>query len=292
MNPTVSVVVPARNRASLIEETLESIHQQTYSPIELLVVDDGSTDNTREIVVGWMERSKHPQCRLFPFPANVGKSLAVNLALGRVKGDFVMIVDSDDILLPDAVAAEVQFLQQHPDAGMVCARAYIMKGSEKTTETFDTFKDQASFDNLNQVYGDMLLKGNVVISSTALMRRAVVDSIGLLNVRLRYTHDWEYWIRVAEKFNIGFLARPLIYYRTEVAGASSLNRFGTFVETCELLSGARRKYDTPTLLKALGYQTKYNAWLAYKDTNHVEMIKIMFYGGFRLLKLMVGRRGR
>lgn len=291
-NPLVSIVVPAYNRAPLIEETLDSLHQQTYAPIELLTVDDGSVDNTKDIIVGWMKRSQHPRCQLLPLPANIGKSSAVNLALGRAKGDYVMIVDSDDLLLPDAVAAEVQFLQQHPDVGMVFARAYIMRGGVKTADTFDTFKGYESFDNLNQAYGDMLLKGNVVISSTALMKRAVVDSIGLLNVRLRYTHDWEYWIRVAEKFNVGFLARPVVYYRTEVAGASSLNRFGTFAETCELLLGAPLKYDRHSLLRALEYQTKYNAWLAYHDGNHGQMFKIVVYGGVSLLRLLVGVRRR
>lgn len=292
MNPTVSVIVPAYNRASLIEETLDSIHAQTYSPIELIVVDDGSVDGTKDVVAGWMKKSRHPCCLFFPLSGNVGKSSAVNYAIGQVNGDYLMIFDSDDILLPDAIAAEVRFLEDHPDVGVVSARAYIMIGNQKTPNTLDVFRDHESFDDLYAVHGDLLVKGNALISSTVLMRRGVVDTVGLFNVRLRYTHDWEYWIRVSQKYKIGFLARPVMYYRTNVAGASSLNRFGTFAETCGMLFDAPPGYDKPSLLKAQCYQTKYNAWLAYHDPHYVEMIKIFLFGGFSLARLLVRGRGK
>jgi glycosyltransferase involved in cell wall biosynthesis len=291
MNPLVSIIVPAYNRASLIEETLESIYAQTYSPIELIVVDDGSADGTKDVVTGWMKKSGHPRCLFFPLSRNIGKSSAVNHALGHTNGDYVMIFDSDDVLLPDAVAAEVRFLQDNPDVGAVSARAYVMIGNQKTTNTLELFKDRETFDDLRAVHGDLLLKGNALISSTVLLRRSVVDAVGLFNVRLQYTHDWEYWIRVSRNYKIGFLARPVMYYRTNVAGALSLNRFGIFAETCRMLFDATSRHDIPSILKAQCYQTKYNAWLAYHDPNYVDMIRIFLFGGYSLARLLVrGKR--
>lgn len=291
MNKLVSIIVPVHNRATLVKETLDSIRGQTYEPIEVLIVDDGSTDDTKQVVRRWIEKSGHPKANLFSLEQNVGKSSAVNYALERYRGDYVMVFDSDDILLPDAIAFEVEFLESRPHVGMVAARSYIMKGDVRTSETFDLFKDYGSFDNLEEVYGDMLIKGNAIISSTVLLRREVINAVGLLTEDLRYVHDWEYWVRVAKQFSIGFLAKPVMYYRMNVAGASSMNRFGTFRETCTLLLRARSEYPLITMIKAMLYQTKYNAWLAYHDPRYGEMLKIFLFGAASILKLAIGAKG-
>lgn len=290
MNKLVSIIVPVHNRATLVKETLESIGEQTYEPIELLIVDDGSTDDTKQVVRRWIKESRHPNANLVSLEQNVGKSSAVNCALEQCRGDYVMVFDSDDILLPDAITQEVGFLESRPHVGMVAARCYIMKGDIKTSETFDLFKDHDSFDDLGKEYGDMLIKGNAIISSTVLLRREVINAVGLLAADLRYVHDWEYWIRVAKQFNVGFLARPMMYYRVNVAGASSMNRFGTFRETCTLLLRARSAYPLITMVKAMLYQTKYNAWLAYHDPRYGEMLKIFLLGAASILKLMIGAK--
>lgn len=292
MNPLVSIIVPAFNRASLITETLESIRTQTYSPIELIVVDDGSTDGTRHVVTKWIETSRQPFVQFFPLPQNVGKSSAVNYALDRLSGEFVMVVDSDDLLLPDGVAAEVNYLLAHPDVGMVSARPYKLVGDKKTTEPFDVYKDSDTFDDLVARHGDSLINGNTIISSTVMMRRDVVKRIGPLNVKLRYTHDWEYWIRVSRHFKIAYFAQAVIYYRTNVAGASSMKRFGTFEEICTLLLSAQNEYDRITLSKSILRQTKDHSGLAYHDPNYKEMLKIMMFGAFSSLKALLHVRKR
>lgn len=262
---------------------------QTYSPIELMVVDDGSTDETAAVVERWISRHQVRNASCLRMPSNVGKSAAVNCALDRVHGAFVMIFDSDDILLPHAIATEVAFLTAHASVGMVCAQVYRLEDGVKTDRTFNHFQGFGSFDDVKKVHGDLLLNGNVVISSSALLRQEVVEHIGKLDTRLRYTHDWEYWIRVAREFKIGFIAEPLLYYRVNSSGASSLNRLGTFLESCELLWRNRQSYRTLSLVNAQLYQTKYNAWLAYHDPAIKQMLLIVLHGVVASAKLLAGK---
>lgn len=286
----VSIIVPVFNRASLVEETLESVRAQSHPHIELIVVDDGSTDNSAEVIRQWAQRSRVERCSLIVQPRNMGKCAAVNLGLVQSSGDFIMVLDSDDVLLGDAISVEVKFLDEHQDVGMVTARAYIMKGTEKTDRTLDLFRGMDSFVDMVSVHGDLLLKGNAVIASTALLRRCVIEQIGEYNESLRYTHDWEYWIRVSKRFKIGFLDQPVLYYRVNVAGASSLNRVGTFSECAALLVAERQSYDMRSMVRALRYQTKYNAWLAYHDGQLLSVLTIGVLGILALPRLIFGRK--
>jgi glycosyltransferase involved in cell wall biosynthesis len=277
MNEMVSIVVPVYNGEDLILETLESVRLQQYSPIELIVVDDASSDRTASVVSEWVRSHNVENCTLISLEKNLGKSSAVNAAFNLFRGEYIMVLDSDDVLLPDAIGEEVRFLTQHQDVGMVFARAYAMKGITKTNSVLGGFRDSDDFSDLQQRYGDLLLKGNAIIASTVLMRCEVVKNVGQLNERLRYTHDWEYWIRVAKTTRIGFLSRVVLYYRTQLA-SSSMNRLGTFRETVSLLHGATATTKRTALLKALVYQIKYHLWLSYHDGDPLQMARIAISG--------------
>jgi glycosyltransferase involved in cell wall biosynthesis len=284
---TASIIVPTYNRADLIIETLESVRAQTYSPIELIIVDDGSTDQTSTIVSEWIGKTRIERCQYVKLKLNAGKVAAVNEALEYFKGNYVMILDSDDVLLPNAIYDGVEFLHRNVDVGMVCAKAYVLDGYTKTEKLLGVFSQDKEFTDLKKHYGNMLLRGNAIISSTVLMRRDVVQTVGKLNSKLRFTHDWEYWMRVEEKFKIGFLGEPSLYYRTNVPGASSLNRFGTFKEICCLLKSSST-IKKSEMIKAILYQMKYNAWLVYHDGNPIELIWIISHGILVLTRISFG----
>ena len=119
-NPgTVSVIVPAYNRADLIEETLESVRAQTYRPIEIIVVDDGSTDNTAQAVGEFAERAKGDlEVRYFR-QENQGAPAARNHGLLESRGEFIQFLDSDDLLRPDKLSAQVDALRREPEVQYV-----------------------------------------------------------------------------------------------------------------------------------------------------------------------------
>ncbi len=290
--PLVSIIIPTYNRAHLIVETLESVAQQSYLPIELLIVDDGSSDTTAIIVHEWTHKNKSrfQKTVYHQFEKNFGKSAAVNYGFEIFTGEFLMILDSDDILLPTAIEEEIDYLLKNPIVDAVCAGAFILDGSIKTQKALHCFQEIQSFLDINSYYGDLLLKGNALIASTVILKRKIIQTIGGFNTKLRYTHDWEYWLRVARQFQIGYINIPVVYYRTNVSGASSLKKYGTFVETRYLLMESRSRYTRGAIFSALRYQIYAHLWLSYKDGNIIDMAKIFFYGYAGLIKFaLVGK---
>ena len=286
----VSVIVPTYNRAALIVETLESVAAQSYRPIELIVSDDASTDETRDVVARWIGQGSFRDCVYLPQSSNRGKSAAVNAALERASGDYVMILDSDDVLLPDAIATEVRFLEQHPDVGMVSAKAFELAGSRKTNTVLGVFENGREIQDVVGEHGSLLLKGNTVISSTALLRASVVHEIGRMDQHLRIIHDWEYWIRISERFPVGFIGKPLVYYRTGLNGSLSLDRVRLFSESRDLLLRALGREVKPAVLRALIFQTRANARLAFGDGALAQCARILVAGGGSVLRALLHRK--
>lgn len=290
MSKTVSIIVPAFNRAHLICETLDSIAAQTYRPIELIVVDDGSRDGTATTVEKWLRQKKVEWGRLISLHKNVGKSTAVNQAQEEVQGDYVMVLDSDDLLLEDAITAEVEFLETRPNAAMVFATAYEMRGDMRTEISLGGDYELETTADVCAEIGDLLLRVNPIVSSTVLLRTDAVRRIGLLSPSLRYTHDWEYWIRISRMFKIGFLNRPVVYYRTGLSGASSGNRIGTFREIVQLLRNDISVQDRWSLLTALFKQIRFNARLAYRDGQLKDVGSILTHGLISALWFILRKR--
>jgi glycosyltransferase involved in cell wall biosynthesis len=275
---TVSVVIPAYNRRALIVETLESVRDQLYADLEVIIVDDGSTDGTPDEVRRWIAASGDRRFSIVALPANGGKSAAVNTAFRMFHGKFVMVLDSDDVLLHDALSRQLEFLCRRSDVGMVAAKAYVLRGTTRTQEVLGGFEAVSECTDLIGIYGDLLQNGNPIIASTVLLRAEVVREIGEYNARLTYTHDWEYWIRVAMRYRVGFLGVPVLYYRMEQDGSSSRNRIGTYLEICDLLRHADPPLPRVRIIAALRRQTKYNLWLAYHDGDARSFLAIAFAG--------------
>jgi glycosyltransferase involved in cell wall biosynthesis len=285
----VSVVIPAYNRHSLIVETLESVRGQIYTDLEVIVVDDGSTDGTPEEVRRWIAASGDRRFSLIALPINGGKSAAVNTAFRALHGEFVMVLDSDDLLLPDALSRQVEFLSRRSDVGMLAAKAYVLRGKIRTQEVLGGFEAVSECTDLVGIYGDLLLNGNPIVASTVLLRAEVVREIGEYNTRLTYTHDWEYWIRVAARYRIGFLGVPVLYYRMGQVGSSSRNRIGTFGEICLLLRHADPPLRRARIIPALRRQVKYNLWLAYHDGDARSFLAISFAGVRAMLNALFSK---
>ncbi len=286
----VSIIIPALNRAHLICETLDSVVAQTYRPIELIVVDDGSTDSTVATVEKWLRQNSIEWGRILSLRENVGKSTAVNRALENVHGHFVMVLDSDDVLVEDALAVEVEFLERHIGVGMVFATAYEMRGDKQTETRLGGDHELETTADVCAEVGDLLLRVNPIVSSTVLLRVDAVRRVGSLSADLRYTHDWEYWIRISRMFKIGFLNRHVVYYRTGLSGASSGNRIGTFREIVQILRNDISVQNRRSLLEALFKQIRFNARLSYEDGQLSDVFEILAYGVISALWFIIRKR--
>jgi hypothetical protein len=197
MNPltmrsgVVSTVIAVYNRAQLLAEAVDSVLAQSYRPIEIVIVDDGSTDGSGEVAKRFATR--HPEIVRYTYQANAGHASATNHGLRLITGEFVQLLDSDDLLMADKFTRQVAALRAHPECGIAYgyAREYALGGQWSGLPARRT----------GQVFTHLfpaLLSGKIWPAPTPLYRRTVIDEIGpFLEVTVH--QDWEYECRAAAR---------------------------------------------------------------------------------------------
>jgi glycosyltransferase involved in cell wall biosynthesis len=215
--PKVSVCVPSYNHARFLPATLDSVFAQTYKDFEVVIVDDGSTDSSYEIAQSYA--AKHPRLiRLLTHAEhkNRGISATVNLAFREARGEYWMGVPSDDMLYPDKLARQVEFLDAHTSVGWVYSYADYVDESGARCLTDELFGEDISraADPL-----ESLIQRNVVPGMTCLMRREVSERVGLHDESFVYS-DWEYWARMMVHSKPAFINRSLVMYRLHTYNTS------------------------------------------------------------------------
>ncbi|WP_211091371.1 glycosyltransferase family 2 protein [Pseudothauera rhizosphaerae] len=221
--PLVSVVLPAYNVREHIGEAIRSIHAQHYGNLEIVVVDDGSTDGTADHV-----GAEFPDVRLFR-KANGGAATARNLGMREARGEYVAFLDADDVWLPGKLKAQIDYLDAHPDLGLVCGGFSFW-----TADADGSFPDPDTLfppvgeappeaENSGWVYHKLLLS-NFVWTSTVVMRRALIERIGGYDEKLRLGQDYDYWLRASRETEIHRLGAVMALYRRHDASATARGR--------------------------------------------------------------------
>jgi glycosyltransferase involved in cell wall biosynthesis len=205
-DPTISVVIPTYNRARFLPAAVASVRAQSYPCNEVLIVDDGSTDDTTEVVAGL-----GPEVRLIR-QANAGPAAARNRGIHEAGGDLVAFLDTDDRWLPGKLAAQVELFRREPALGLVCADMAIENaaGVRLVDSNFVQRGLQQGFAALNgRPVPDAprrLLELNFVNTSTVVARRQLLTDLGGFDTRLRYGEDLELWLRIAARHPIACVA--------------------------------------------------------------------------------------
>ena len=199
--PLVSVIVPAYNYGHVIGQTLEAVLAQTYRRLECIVIDDGSADDTREVV----ERYAAADARVrYVLQRNAGVSAARNNGLAQSRGDYVQFLDADDLLEPRKVELHVEYLEAHPEVDVVYGSARFFSTERMDERLFSMFDERATSSYIPQLdagRGGALkaLAGAIMPINTALVRRRVVESVGPFDTGLNSVEDSDFWIRCAAK---------------------------------------------------------------------------------------------
>ena len=204
-DPMVSVVIPCYNAEKYIASTLHSVMKQSYSALEIIVIDDGSKDTSAEIVTEIARVDN--RIRLY-YKANSGVADSRNVGIRSANGDYIAFLDADDLFEPEDVAKKVAYLQQHPAAGLV-------HSAEERFQS-DTGKSVAIVRGKGGNVLPLLLamKTNVVHSpSSVVVRKSVLDQVGYFDINLSTSADWEMWVRLAKHTVFGYLDQPLVRYR-------------------------------------------------------------------------------
>jgi glycosyltransferase involved in cell wall biosynthesis len=202
----VSVIIPTYNRAGLLREAIQSVLDQDYflrsdaSSFELLVIDDGSADNTRDIVASSGDRVK------YHFQAHRGVSSARNLGLAHAQGDYIAFLDSDDLWKKDKLSAQMSFMKTFPHARVCCTEEiWIRRGAFVNPKKKHRKYSGRIFDKV--------LSLCLLSLSSALLRREVFEEIGKFDEELPVCEDYDFGIRLAQRYPVYFLPKPLIIKR-------------------------------------------------------------------------------
>ena len=202
MPSLVSVIIPAYNSAQYLADAVESVFAQTYSAVECIVVDDGSTDHTQELLKELLK--VHPGFKIAR-KKNGGLSSARNMGLRECTG--VSFLDADDVLLSDKIERQVTFLNAHPDVGIVYGDCLIATETLRPVEMYTAEMPR----ELEPI--DALCYRNWFGVMIPLVRRTVTDRVGEFDEELASAEDWDYWIRCAKVTRISYLAGAVSLYR-------------------------------------------------------------------------------
>ncbi len=200
--PTISVVIPAYNAEKTILETIESVRQQTFTDFELIVIDDGSSDHTAELINAIAD----DRLRLFSYE-NGGLSIARNRGIDRASGEFIAFLDADDLWTPDKLELQLEALQKHPDAGGAYSWTIHMSQDGKM------INDGGSVHFEGNVYSELLVSNFLTNGSNPLIRRTAIESVSGFDPALASAEDWEYWLRLAAQWSFVRVPKRQIFYR-------------------------------------------------------------------------------
>lgn len=188
MPPLVSVIIPAYNAEKTIEPVLNSVINQSFSNLEIIVVNDGSTDHTAEIIEKVSQQNKNQIIQIKQ--PNSGVSAARNTGMRKASGKYIALLDSDDIWKKEKIATQVDIMENHPNIAVVA--------TNKDDNNFESFLSH-TFEELTQITFRLMLYKNFLLTSTSLFKREIVDSIGFFDETMRYSEDLDFFCRAAAK---------------------------------------------------------------------------------------------
>ena len=184
--PFISIITPSFNQGQFLEATLSSVLEQDYPRLEYIVIDGGSSDDSRQIIERYA-----PRLAYWVSEPDRGQAHAINKGLKYAKGDILGWLNSDDVLLPGVTSKVAQLFAQNPQVDVIYGRLGRIDASGWLIPTPLLPKDRVEF-GLDSVLGEC-----VVNQPGSFWRRAVMERVGLLNEQLHYSLDYEYWIRMA-----------------------------------------------------------------------------------------------
>jgi glycosyltransferase involved in cell wall biosynthesis len=206
-SPLVSVIIPCYNHAAYIEESVMSVINQTYKNIELIVIDDGSKDNSGDV----LKKLQAQYGFTLIFQENQGISKTLNKALREyAHGKYLDGSGSDDFLAPDKIEKQVAYLENHPEYAMVFGKVYMVDEQSRIIEGLQIIDPVT--DPVESVKFEALIERDCIPSVTVMIRKSVLDEFGGYNENT-IVEDFDMWLKVASKYQISYLDEYFAYYR-------------------------------------------------------------------------------
>lgn len=270
--PLVTVICLCYNQKRFVREAVESVINQSYAPVQIIIVDDASTDGSRDSIN--QLKSKYPQLEVLLLNENMGNCRAFNRGLALAKGEYLIDLAADDVLLPDRIKIGVDALQQSGDEYAVhfCDAELI----DETGAFVNHHSDKYPHHTIPQgdIY-EQVIKRYFICPPTIMFRKSVMDKLGGYDETLAY-EDFDFWVRSSRQFKYTYSPEPLVKKRVGKRSLGSIqeklfNRhaLSTYRVCKKILDLNRTANEKKALTKRILYEIKsslrlLNIWLAIK----------------------------
>jgi glycosyltransferase involved in cell wall biosynthesis len=213
--PTVSVIVTCYNYAKYLEGCLKSILNQTYQDYELVIVNDGSTDNTDDVIARFLDNKKV----IYINQSNTGQAIATNNGIIRASGEFIAFLDADDLWEPTKLEKQVSLFTRD-SIGVVFSRMKFIN-----EEGLPLYKEVTGkhYTPRSGYVTDALLFENFVPYSSTVVRKLCFEKFGMFNSEYKNGLDWDLWLRISKEYEFAFVDEPLLSYRIGHPGQLTAN---------------------------------------------------------------------
>ena len=308
--PRVSVVLPIYNGQRYIAEAIESVLAQTYTEYEIIAVNDGSRDQSADIVRRYVATGRVKYLE----QANQGVASARNTGISNSSAEFIAFLDQDDRWEPDKLALQVAYMDARPELALVHARVGCIDAEGEPISC----SGRVFVDDTSGYCAERLLTGNRIAVLSVLMRRSCLESVGPLNQELAPSDDWDLWLRIAARFPIGFIDAVVAQYRVHDAMESKnllkmklaeirviesfrathpqdvrrMNReatesvlIGLYEQAAELLRHAHRPQDAALLLTKAAEMRRRAPWYYLRQASSIFPEKLRRYAAWYWQKL-------
>jgi len=235
--PRVSVVIPVYNRGKYIAETIGSVMAQTFKDFEIIAVDDGSKDDSRAVLDSF---GSAIQVLEHPGRSNRGQSASINLGMRAARGDFIAVLDSDDLWLPEKLALQVAYFDAHPEVGLVYGNGWVVDGNGQ--RPYPIYKpEHREYSEPSRVLMDCYF----LLPSNSLVRAAVFRRAGWFDESFRAAQDHDMAIRIAEITQLAYINEYIFSYRRHEDSISFKNADRRWKNGFVILARAAARHAYP-----------------------------------------------
>jgi len=252
--PIISVNIATYNRGRYIREAIDSVLAQSFKNWELVVVDDGSTDNTKQVVAPYLKDSR---IKYFKNETNKNISFTRNRALALSQGEFIAILDSDDVWNDiDKLAKQLAFLRKNTEYALIGTNAVAIDPAGKPLRDLNV---PLSDTEIRRV----ILSKNVIFHSSVMYRKNLVEDLGVYNLALNGIEDYDLWLRLGKSHKLANLSDQSLLYRVHGGNISLTNRLRLMQINVELVKKCQQNYPhfyraiTRRYLRLAGYRLLY-----------------------------------
>lgn len=227
-----SVILTNYNYSKFIVSAITSLFSQTVVPDEIIIVDDASTDDSVAVVKDYIKHTPPKVKDKFKFierDKNGGPAASRNSGIAVATGDVLCFLDADDFYYPRKIEASLNILKEYPQIGLVYTDYEVLDKDSKLTREFKTS------------YDARYLWQACIVSTNSIIRREVIDKVGIFNEKYRGTEDYEYWLRIATQYLLYHVPEPLFCYRLHGQNITSVTPTAKFASDIKEFKDAIRR---------------------------------------------------